>query len=108
MSVVASQPSSSGAAPPSPDWPALEQVMARAGRENFPVASRLLPPAQRAHLRAAQGQAPSLELALWMLRTLIDATGRPLAGSAGSPIEAGIWVLEAAFSAVLRSALSPD
>ena len=55
MSVVASQPSSSGAAPPSPDWPALEQVMARAGRENFPVASRLLPPAQRAHLRAVYG-----------------------------------------------------
>jgi squalene synthase HpnC len=29
--------------------------MARAGRENFPVASRLLPPAQRAHLRAVYG-----------------------------------------------------
>jgi AcrR family transcriptional regulator len=86
-----------------------------AGRNREKVAgvfSELMEPAMpillELGLRAAQGQAASLDLALWMLRTLIDATGRPLAGSAGSAVEAGIWVLEAAFSAVLRSALAPD
>jgi AcrR family transcriptional regulator len=86
-----------------------------AGRHRDEVAavfSELMEPAMpvllELGLRAAQGQAASLDLALWMLRTLIDATGRPLAGSAGSTVEAGIWVLEAAFSATLRSALSPD
>jgi AcrR family transcriptional regulator len=86
-----------------------------AGRDRDKVAgvfSELMEPAMpillELGLRAAQGQAASLDLALWMLRTLIDATGRPLAGSAGSAVEAGIWVLEAAFSATLRSALSPE
>ncbi len=86
-----------------------------AGRDREKVAgvfSELMEPAMpillELGLRAAQGQATSLELALWMLRTLIDATGRPLAGSSGSAVDAGIWVLEAAFSAVLRAALTPD
>jgi hypothetical protein len=43
-----------------------------------------------------------------MLRTLIDATGRPLAGATGSVVDAGIWVIEAAFAATLRSALQPE
>jgi AcrR family transcriptional regulator len=59
-------------------------------------------------LKAAQGQPASLGLAVWMLRTLIDATGRPLAGSPGSVVDAGIWVIEAAFAATLRSALEPE
>jgi AcrR family transcriptional regulator len=59
-------------------------------------------------LKAAQGQPASLNLAVWMLRTLIDATGRPLAGATGSTVDAGIWVIEAAFAAVLRSALEPE
>jgi AcrR family transcriptional regulator len=59
-------------------------------------------------LKAAQGQAASLNLAVWMLRTLIDATGRPLAGATGSVVDAGIWVIEAAFAATLRSALEPE
>jgi AcrR family transcriptional regulator len=59
-------------------------------------------------LKAAQGQPASLNLAVWMLRTLIDATGRPLAGPTGSTVDAGIWVIEAAFAGVLRSALEPE
>jgi hypothetical protein len=43
-----------------------------------------------------------------MLRTLIDATGRPLAGPTGSTVDAGIWVIEAAFAATLRAALEPE
>jgi squalene synthase HpnC len=37
------------------DWPAPAQVLARAGGENFPVASRLLPRAERAQLLAIYG-----------------------------------------------------
>ncbi len=59
-------------------------------------------------LKAAQGQPASLGLAVWMLRTLIDATGRPLAGPTGSTVDAGIWVIEAAFAATLRAALEPE
>jgi AcrR family transcriptional regulator len=59
-------------------------------------------------LKAAQGQPASLGLAVWMLRTLIDATGRPLAGANGSTVDAGIWVIEAAFAATLRAALEPE
>jgi AcrR family transcriptional regulator len=59
-------------------------------------------------LKAAQGHPASLALAVWMLRTLIDATGRPLAGAIGSTVDAGIWVIEAAFAGVLRAALEPE
>jgi squalene synthase HpnC len=45
---------SNGAAPPA-FLPAPEAVMARARRENFPVASRVLPRAQRSHLLAIYG-----------------------------------------------------
>jgi AcrR family transcriptional regulator len=57
-------------------------------------------------VRAAHGDPPSLDLALWMLRTLIEATGRPLADDSNRTADAGIWVIEAAFAAVLRTALS--
>jgi AcrR family transcriptional regulator len=59
-------------------------------------------------VRAAHGDPASLELAVWMLGTLIEATGRPLAGDTPDRItDAGIWVIEAAFAATLRSALIP-
>jgi squalene synthase HpnC len=45
----------SPAAAPPRGAPAAEDVMARAGSENFPVASRLLPAAQRWHLLAVYG-----------------------------------------------------
>jgi AcrR family transcriptional regulator len=59
-------------------------------------------------VRAAHGDPASLELAVWMLGTLIEATGRPLASATPERIaDAGIWVIEAAFAATLRSALIP-
>lgn len=57
-------------------------------------------------LRAARDEPESLELALWMLQTLIDAAGRPLVQT-GSVVEAGLWVIEAAFADTLRAALLP-
>jgi squalene synthase HpnC len=51
---VASQHSLPGGLP-SPQWPASEAVLARASGENFPVALRLLPNSDRAHLWAIYG-----------------------------------------------------
>jgi squalene synthase HpnC len=50
--------------------PSAEAVMARAGTENFPVASRLLPAAQRRHLLAVYGFARLVD-------ELGDTAGRP-------------------------------
>jgi AcrR family transcriptional regulator len=58
-------------------------------------------------VRAAHGDPASLELAVWMLGTLIEATGRPLAKTPERMADAGLWVIEAAFAATLRSALLP-
>jgi squalene synthase HpnC len=52
--VVPEQCSADGRSPGA-DWPAPAQVLARAGGENFPVASRLLPRAERAQLLAIYG-----------------------------------------------------
>jgi AcrR family transcriptional regulator len=59
-------------------------------------------------VRAAHGDPASTELAVWMLGTLIEATGRPLASSPERIADAGLWVIEAAFAATLRSALMPE
>jgi squalene synthase HpnC len=52
-----------------PGAPSAEAVMARAGGENFPVASRLLPRAARAHL-----------LAIYGFARLVDELGDSVAG----------------------------
>jgi squalene synthase HpnC len=40
---------------PAADWPPPEQILAHASGENFPVASRILPAAEREHLLAIYG-----------------------------------------------------
>ncbi len=84
-------------AAPSFAAPSAEAVMARAGTENFPVASRLLPAAQREHLLAVYGfarlvdelgdapdRAPAERLAaLDWLEAELDAT---FAGRAHHPL----------------------
>ena len=70
--------------------------------------------------RAAQGDAASLQLALWMLRTLAETAGRAAAQSPSpSPskvpkksttdvIAAGLGVIGAAFAGILQSALTDE
>ncbi len=55
MTTVASQESQPGGSSPSRAWPATDDVLAHAGSENFPVAMRLLPKADRAGLLAIYG-----------------------------------------------------
>lgn len=54
LPVASAAPDWPGPAPPD-QVPGLDQVMAKAGRENFPVASRALPRSVRAHLLAIYG-----------------------------------------------------
>jgi squalene synthase HpnC len=55
VTTVASQQSLPDGSLPSRAWPAAEAVLAHAGGENFPVAMRLLPKADRAGLLAIYG-----------------------------------------------------
>jgi squalene synthase HpnC len=64
-----------------PAAPSVEAVMARAASENFPVASRLLPRAQRAHLMAVYGFA-----------RLVDELGDSTDSTAGERLAALDWL----------------
>ena len=87
---------SDAAAPPSDtaSWPAAAAVMARSRRENFPVASRLLPAEARGHL-----------LALYGFARLTDELGDELHGDRLAALD---WLereLDAAFAGRARHPL---
>ncbi|HXD55445.1 MAG TPA: squalene synthase HpnC [Solirubrobacteraceae bacterium] len=82
-------------AEPSFAAPSAEEVMARAGSENFPVASRLLPAAQREHL-----------LAIYGFARLVDELGDTI--EPADRLAALDWLsgeLDAAFAGVARHPL---
>jgi|GEM_PF-1514388 len=74
------------------------------GREIAPAMPVLL----ELGARAARGDVPSQALAAWVLRTLAEAAGRPLAGASGDPVPAGLQVIQHAFANVLQWAVGPD
>ena len=84
-------------AEPSYAGPSVEAVMARAGSENFPVASRLLPSRDREHL-----------LALYGFARLVDELGDGLDASPAERLAALDWLageLSAAFEGAARHRL---
>lgn len=61
--------------------------------------------------RAAKGHEPSADLARHVLRTLAQAAGRPFTGRDAEPetaIQAGLAIIQSAFSTVLAWAVGPD
>ena len=81
-------------AEPSFAAPSAEEVMARAGSENFPVASRLLPAAQREHL-----------LAIYGFARLVDELGDTAAGDRLAALDWLSGELDAAFAGAARHPL---
>lgn len=58
--------------------------------------------------RAAKGHVPSERLARRVLRTLAEAAGGPIVGDSGDdPVQAGLAVIQTAFSLVLQWAVGP-
>jgi AcrR family transcriptional regulator len=87
-------------------------VPERTAEEFAGVVAQAMPMLLELGTRAAKGHAPSEVLARRVLRTLAEATGRPLvdpdAASGEDAIAAGLAVIQTAFSVMLTWAVGPD